>query len=99
MTQALTMDLPRYEQVVQVHTTSGRGFTPEEVAARCADKLIYISDGAPKEIADQARAFKAHIEKVVAVYMREAIASDRTTVYNAIKDAGHPDLAELIRRL
>lgn len=99
MTQAMTMDLPRYAPLVQVHTTSGRGETPEEVAARCADKLMHVSDSAPAEIRDQARAFKAHIERVVAMYMREAIASDRTTVYNAIKDAGHPDLAELIRRL
>lgn len=99
MTQAMTMDLPRHTPLVQVHTTSGRGSTPEEVAARCADKLMHVSDSAPAEIRDQARAFKAHIERVVAHYMREAIASDRTTVYNAIKDAGHPELAELIRRL
>ena len=39
------------------------------------------------------------MEKVVAFYMREAIRSARTTVYNALKDAGHPKLAELIRRL
>jgi hypothetical protein len=31
--------------------------------------------------------------------MKEAVASDRTTVYNALVDAGHPELAELIRRL
>jgi len=31
--------------------------------------------------------------------MRQAIHSDRTTVYNALNDAGHPELAELIRRL
>lgn len=84
---------------VTVLTTEGRGFTPEEIASRCADKLIHVSDRAPREIADQARAFKNHIEKVLAAYMREAIASDRTTVYNALKDAGHPELAELIRRL
>ena len=93
------MDLPRDKPLVQVHTTTGRGFTPEEVAARCADKLISVSDQAPPAIRDQARAFKTQIERVVALYMREAIASDRTTVYNALKDAGHPDLAELIRRL
>ena len=29
----------------------------------------------------------------------DAINSDRTTVYNAIMDAGHPELAKLIRRL
>jgi hypothetical protein len=50
-------------------------------------------------IREQAHAFKDHIERVVAIYMREAIASDRTTVYNALKDAGHSDLAELIRRI
>ena len=99
MTQSMTMDLPREKVLVNVHTTSGRGFTPEEVAARCADKLISVSDQAPSAIRDQARAFKAQIEMVVALYMREAIASDRTTVYNALKDAGHPELAELIRRL
>ena len=37
--------------------------------------------------------------KVLVSYMREAIQSDRTTVYNALKDAAHPQLAELIRRL
>jgi hypothetical protein len=31
--------------------------------------------------------------------MKEAIKSDRTTVYNAIKDAGQLSLAEAIRRL
>ena len=93
------LDLPRNTPVVQVHTTSGRGFTPEEVAARCADRLVSVSDTAPPVIRDQARAFKVQVEKTVAHYMREAIASDRTTVYNALKDAGHPELAELIRRL
>jgi len=92
------MDIPS-GPIVSVHTTSGRGFTPEEVAARCTDKLMQVSDTAPPVIRDQAMAFKAVIEKVVTSYMREAIASDRTTVYNALNDAGRPDLAELIRRL
>lgn len=99
MMTAATMELPRDRMLVDVRTTSGRGFTPEEVAARCADKLLYVSDSAPQAIRDQARAFRSQIEQVIASYMREAIASDRTTVYNAIKDAGHPELAELIRRL
>lgn len=92
------MELPR-TPIVSVQTTEGRGFSPEEVAARCADRLIFVSDQAPPAIRDQARSFKVQVEKVVAHYMREAIASDRTTVYNALKDAGHPELAELIRRL
>jgi hypothetical protein len=73
--------------------------TPEEVTDLAMGKIISVSDGAPKEIADQARAFSNNLRSVVLYYMKQAIASDRTTVYNALKDAGHPELAELIRRL
>jgi len=92
------LDLPE-GPMVNVQTTENRGFTPDEVAERCVSKLISVSDQAHPGIRDQAHAFKKHMEKVVAFYMREAIRSDRTTVYNALKDAGHPELAELIRRL
>ena len=85
--------------IVTVQTTEGRGFTPDEVAERCVSKLISVADTAHPAIRDQAKAYKAHMEKVVAFYMREAIRSDRTTVYNALVDAGHPELAEAIRRL
>lgn len=98
MTTALNIDLPEGFRV-GVHTTHRRGFTPEEVAARCADKIVSVADTAHPALQAQARAFKASIEGVVASYMREAIASDRTTVYNALVDAGHPNLADLIRRL
>ena len=62
-------------------------------------KIISISDNTDPNIRDQARAFSNNIEKIVTFYIKQAINSDRTTVYNAIKDAGHPKLAELIRRL
>jgi hypothetical protein len=94
----IKFDIPN-TPVVDVVTTENRGFTPDEVAERCVDKLISVSDTAHPAIRDQANAYKKHMEKVVAFYMREAIRSDRTTVYNAIKDAGHPELAEAIRRL
>ena len=98
MTVALNIDLPSGFQI-GVASTHKRGFTPEEVAARCTDKIVAIADTAPEAIRDQARAYKNHVQAVVAHYMKEAIASDRTTVYNALADAGHPELAELIRRL
>ena len=84
---------------VEVHTTQNRGFTPEEIAERCADKIISVSDTAHPAIQAQARAFKDNIVKLVEFYLAEAVKNDRTTVYNALTDAGHPELASLIRRL
>ena len=94
----LDVSIPE-EPFLTVKTTENRGFTPDEVAERCVEKLISVSDGAHPAIRDQAKAFQKHMEKVVAFYMREAIRSDRTTVYNALREAGHPELADAIRRL
>ena len=93
------LNVPQNEKIIDVKTTDNRGFTADELAEQCVQKIISVSDDAHPGLRDQARAFSKHIEKLVAFYMRQAIRSDRTTVYNALKDAGHPDLAKLIRRL
>ena len=48
---------------------------------------------------EQATEYKNVLERILAIYMRQAIQSDRTTVYNAIKEAGQPKLAEYIRKM
>ena len=93
----MLLELPK-TPIVQVHTTNNRGFTPEEIAGFCVDKIVEVSDKAPPEIRDQAHAFKAHLHKVITHYVKEGIKSDRTTAYNMIKDAGYENLAEQIRR-
>ena len=95
----LKMSPPKDSNLVSVTTTSNGGFTPDELAEQCVKKIISISDTAPPAIKDQATAFGNSIEKLIAHYMRQAISSDRTTVYNAINDAGNPEMANLIRRL
>ena len=95
----LNLDVPQHDNVISVKTTNNRGFTPDELAEECVSKIISVSDDALPGIRDQARAFEKHMEQLVAYYMRQAIQSDRTTVFNAITDAGHPKLAEHIRRL
>jgi len=84
---------------VGVKTTNNRGFTPEEVAELCVDRLMLVSNDAPPAIRDQALAHKERMKAVIAVYMKQAIQSDRTTVYNAISDAGYKKLAEYIRKM
>tara|TARA_R100000278_G_C5467038_1_gene163051 strand:+ start:914 stop:1207 length:294 start_codon:yes stop_codon:yes gene_type:complete len=84
---------------IDVKTTENKGHSIEELAERCTDKIISISDHAQPEVKEQAYAFKKHIKQFIEVYMQQAVKSDRTTVYNAIINAGQPKLAELIRRL
>ena len=98
MIPELNIDLPK-DFKVEVHTTHNRGFTPEEIAERCAEKIISVSDEAHPVIQAQARAFQKRIVQLVGFYLREAVKSDRTTVYNAISDAGHKKLAEYIRKM
>ncbi len=50
------MELPK-TPIVDIQTTNNRGFTPEEVAARCVDKIVEVGDNAAPEIRDQAYAF------------------------------------------
>ena len=95
----LKLDLPKDKDIVKVFSTSNRGFTPEELAEQCVGQIVSVSDEAPPVIRDQAKAFAKAIESVIVQYMKQAIHSDRTTVYNVLKDAGHPDLAEIVRRL
>lgn len=94
-----SLNMPKDKILVDVKTTSNRGFTPEEVARDCVSQIISVSDNAHPAIRDQAVAYKQGMEKIIAEHMKQAISSDRTTIYNALIDAGHPKLAELIRRL
>jgi len=83
---------------IQVATTHNRGFTPEELAQRAADKIISIGDQTHPAIREQARAFKQHIEAVVAFYLNEAVTQNKVTIANRLRDAGYPDLAPLLEK-
>ena len=83
---------------IQVATTQNRGFTPEELAQRAADKIISIGDQTHPVIREQALAFKKHIEAVVAFYLKEAVIQDRVTLTNRLRDAGYPDLVPLLEK-
>jgi|TARA_R110000751_G_scaffold179371_1_gene285812 hypothetical protein len=84
---------------VQVKTTSNRGFTPEEIASRAVDKIIFISDSADPVIKLQAEVFKERMYYIIVASLKEAINSDRTTLYNLFKLKGHGEMAEILRTL
>jgi hypothetical protein len=81
---------------VKVMTTQGRGFTPEEVADRAVNKIISVGSQTHPVIRDQAEAFRESIRSVLVFYIKEAVQSDRVTVANKLKQAGHPELVKLL---
>lgn len=81
---------------VMVMTTQGRGFTPEEVAERALDKIIYVGSSTHPAIRDQAEAFKDSIRQVLIHYMHEAVRSHNVTLVNKFRQAGHPELIPIL---
>jgi hypothetical protein len=84
---------------VKVYTANHRGFTPEEIAERAIDKVIYVGDKSHPLIAEQARAFREQIKKVLIFYLAEAQQSERTTICAKLSLQGYEELAQLIRSL
>jgi len=81
---------------VMVMATEGRGFTPEEVAERALDKIMYVGSNAHPAIREQAEAFKDSIRAVLVHYMHEAVRSHNVTLVNKFKQAGHPELIPIL---
>ena len=81
---------------VEVLTTNNRGFSPEEIAERALDKIIYVGGQTHPYIRDQAEAFREQIRQTLIFYMYEAIKSDRTTIAARLRDSGFPELIQLL---
>jgi glycerol uptake facilitator-like aquaporin len=82
-----------------VVTSSNGGHSPEQVAELCVNRLIQISETAPPELAQQARAFRGQMLAVVLHYVKLGAAEDRATVCLKLEQAGLSDLAQQVRRL
>lgn len=79
-----------------VQTTQSRGWTTDELAARAADKIIYVGDQSHPAVQAQARAFKESVQQVVAFYLKEAVEQDRATIAVRLRETGHSDLVHLL---
>ena len=94
LTQAMTTG----DFKVEVATSSNGGHPPEFWAKRAAERIVHVADTAHPAIRDQAKAFQDQVEQVILDHMKRAIHCDRTTVGHMVEEAGHPRLAELLRR-
>jgi hypothetical protein len=94
----MDVQMPIMMNGVTVHTTSSRGFTPEELADQALEKILHVGENVHPVIRDQAKAFKEQIRVILVHYMGQAIRSDRTTLISRLKMAGHHDLVKLLEK-
>lgn len=83
----------------KVFTTEGRGSSPEELADRALDKIIYVGGQSDPVVTAQANAFKERIRAVLIQYLREAQRSERDTICAKLTKKGQPEIAAAIRSL
>lgn len=84
---------------VKVKTTNGRGMTIEELSEDAVNRIIMVSDTAPREIRDQALAYRERIKDIIQKYMKQAVLSDRTTMYNLNANADRAGAAKVLKDL
>jgi hypothetical protein len=81
---------------VSVATTNGRGWTPDELADRAIEKIIYVGSESHPAIRDQAVAFRTAVRAVIKAYLEEAVNQDRATIAIRLREAGYSNLVHLL---
>ena len=84
---------------VNVVTSDNGGLSNDQIAEMAANKIVYVADSAPPAIKEQAHVFSDKVKDLLRYYVDLARREERATIVQAIKDAGHEDLANIIRRL
>jgi hypothetical protein len=59
--------------------------SPEDWAKIAASKIVSVSDSAAQPIRDQAHAFRAQVERVIANYIRMALEEERSLLAAKIR--------------
>jgi len=84
---------------VTVMTSNNGGHSPEQIAELALNKIMIVSETAPPVIRDQAIAHREKLREILIYYMNKMAQSERTTLWALMKNQGHGDMAEIIRRL
>lgn len=84
---------------VSVVTSKKGGLSVEQIVELAKDKIIYVSDDAPEPIRQQAQAFSDRLTYVLSQHILLAMREERATICQKLRDAGHHEMADYIRRL
>jgi len=84
---------------VTVVASNNGGLSDDQISEMATNKIIAVSETAPEPIRQQAQAFSENVRNVVHYHIELARREERATICHKLKEAGHPDLANTIRRI
>ena len=84
---------------VTVVASNNGGLSDDQISDMASSKIIAVSETAPEPIRQQAQAFSDNVRNVVHYHIELARKEERATIAHKLREAGHPDLADAIRRL
>ena len=84
---------------ISVATSDEGGLSSDQLAEMARRKIIYVSQDAPPAVREQAQVFSERVEQVVKHYVDLARGEERATICQILRNAGHEDIAEYLRRL
>tara|TARA_R110000868_G_scaffold213683_1_gene463782 strand:- start:130 stop:420 length:291 start_codon:yes stop_codon:yes gene_type:complete len=84
---------------VTVVASNNGGLSADQISEMATNKIIAVSETAPEPIRQQAQAFSDNVRNVVHYHIELARKEERATIAHKLREAGHPDLANTIRRI
>ena len=84
---------------VTVVASNNGGLSADQISDMATNKIIAVSETAPEPIRQQAQAFSDNVRNVVHYHIELARREERATIAHKLREAGHPDLANTIRRI
>jgi len=84
---------------VSIVSSDNGGLSNDQISEMATNKIVAVSETAPEPIRQQAQAFSDNVRNVVHYHIELARREERATIAHKLREAGHPDLADTIRRL
>ena len=84
---------------VNVVSSDNGGLSNDQISDMATNRIVAVSETAPEPIRQQAQAFSENVRKVVHYHIELARREERATITHKLREAGHPDLANAIRRI
>jgi len=85
--------------LIKIVSSDNGGLSNDQISEMAVDKIVSVSETAPEPIRQQAQAFSDNVRNVVHYHIELARREERATICHNLRKAGHPDLADTVRRI